>query len=170
MGKRIELEQLREKAQQLKESGNRVVLCHGCFDLMHPGHIKHFQAAKEMGDVLIVTVTPDIFVDKGPGRPVFNQDLRVGSIAALECVDYAAINRWPTAEDLLRLIKPDLYVKGQEFKDMHDKTGKLQKEYAVIKEIGAQIQFTNEIVFSSTKLLDECLKGRKTCGNTERPG
>jgi len=170
MGKVVDVNFLIQETEALKNAGKKLVLCHGCFDLMHPGHIKHFQAAREMGDVLIVTVTPDIYVDKGPGRPVFNQDLRVASIAALECVDYAAVNRWPTAEDLLRLIKPDLYVKGQEFKDIHDKTGKLQKEYTVIKEIGAQIQFTNEIVFSSTKLLDECLKGRKACGNTERPG
>jgi cytidyltransferase-like protein len=89
---------LAEEIEQIKAQDKTIVLCHGCFDLMHPGHIKHFQAAKEMGDVLIVTVTADIYVDKGPGRPVFNQDLRVSSIAALECVDFAAINIWPTAE------------------------------------------------------------------------
>ena len=73
-----------------------MVLCHGCFDLMHPGHIKYFQAAKRMGDVLAVTVTPDRYIDKGAGRPVFNENLRAESIAALECVDYVAINKWPT--------------------------------------------------------------------------
>ena len=117
--------------------------------------IKHFQEAKKMGDILIVTVTPDRFVDKGPGRPVFNQDLRADSIAALECVDYAAINKWPTAEDLLRFLKPDIYVKGQEFENLEDKTGKIQKEYEVAKEVGAEIRFTHEIVFSSTKLLNK---------------
>src|SRR4030042_179645 len=115
MGKRIELDTLIERLNKIKGRGKKVALCHGCFDLMHPGHIKHFQAAKRMGDVLVVTVTPDIYVDKGPGRPAFGQDLRADSIAALECVDYVAINRWKTGEELLRFLKPDIYVKGQEF-------------------------------------------------------
>ena len=122
---------------------------------MHPGHIKYFQASKEMGDILVVTVTPDIYVDKGPNRPVFNQSLRVESIAALECVDYAAINKWPTAEETLRLLRPDIYVKGQEFEKLEDKTGKIQKEHKVLEEIGAEMRFTQEIVFSSTELLNK---------------
>ena len=125
---------------------------------MHPGHIKYFQAAKKMGDVLVVTVTPDRFVDKGTGRPVFSQVLRAESIAALECVDFVAINKWPTAEETLRLLHPDIYVKGQEFENLEDKTGKIQKEYEVIKEIGAKLGFTHEIVFSSTELLNKYFK------------
>lgn len=144
--------------QKLKSEGKKIVLCHGCFDLMHPGHIKYFQAAKEMGDILIVTVTPDAYVDKGPGRPVFSQGLRVESIAALECVDYVAINKWPTAEETLRLLRPDIYVKGQEFKNMDDKTGKIQKECKLAKEIGVEVKFTHEIVFSSSKLLNQHFK------------
>jgi rfaE bifunctional protein nucleotidyltransferase chain/domain len=149
----IGIEELAHKVKELKAKGKTVVHCHGCFDLMHPGHIKYFQASKDMGDVLIVTVTPDIYVDKGPGRPIFNQDLRAESIAALECVDYVAINRWPTAEETLRLIKPNIYVKGQEFEKLEDKTGKIQREAGVVKEVGAKLQFTHEIVFSSTELL-----------------
>jgi|TARA_B100002003_G_scaffold121794_1_gene112415 rfaE bifunctional protein nucleotidyltransferase chain/domain len=153
--KTIELEKLKKTIRDLKSGGKKVVHCHGCFDLMHPGHIKYFQAAKEMGDILVVTVTPDKYVDKGPDRPVFNQNLRVDSIAALECVDYVAINQWPTAEETIRLLRPDIYVKGQEFKNLEDKTGKLQKEYEIIQEIGSQMKFTNEIVFSSTDLLNK---------------
>ena len=108
-----------------------------------------------MGDVLIVTVTPDIYVDKGPGRPVFNQELRAESIAALECVDYVAVNKWVTAEETLRLVRPDIYAKGQEFERLEDKTGKVQREAEVVKEIGAQLRFTHEIVFSSTQLLKQ---------------
>src|SRR3989344_518944 len=148
----LELEELAKKIEVLKSEGKRIVLCHGCFDLMHPGHIKYFQAAKRMGDILVVTVSPDRYVDKGPGRPVFNETLRAESIAALECVDYVAINKWPTAEETLRLLKPNIYVKGQEFASLKDKTGKLQKEYQVLKEIGGEMRFTNELVFSSTKL------------------
>ena len=150
-----ELEELEKTLRNLKSKGKKIVHCHGCFDLMHPGHIKYFQASKEMGDILVVTVTPDVYVDKGPGRPVFNESLRVDSIAALECVDYVALNKWPTAEKTLLLLRPDIYVKGQEFENLDDKTGKLQKEYEVIKEIGAELRFTHEIVFSSSKLLKD---------------
>jgi len=143
---------------QLKGEGKRIVLCHGCFDLMHPGHIKYFQAAKKMGDILVVTVTPDIYIDKGPGRPVFNEKLRSESIAALECVDFIAINTWPTAEETLRLLKPNIYVKGQEFEGFEDNTGKLQKEYQVVQEVGAEMRFTHEVVFSSTDLINRHLK------------
>ena len=151
----IEFEVLTGKIKTLKSEKKKIVLCHGCFDLMHPGHIKYFQAAKKMGDILIVTVSPDVYVDKGPGRPVFNQDLRAECIAALECVDYVALNKWPTAEETLRLLKPDYYVKGQEFESLEDKTGKIQKEYEVVKEVGAEIRFTHEVVFSSTELLNK---------------
>lgn len=153
--------ELSQIINKLKAEGKKIVHCHGCFDLMHPGHIKYFQAAKKMGDVLAVTVTPDRYVDKGPGRPVFNENLRAEAIAALECVDYVAINKWPTAEETLRLLRPDIYVKGQEFQNLEDKTGKIQKEFKVIQEIGAELRFTNEIVFSSTKLLNQYFREEK---------
>ena len=151
----LEIGELTSQIAQHRSAGKKIVHCHGCFDLMHPGHIKYFQAAKMMGDVLVVTISPDRFVDKGPGRPAFDENLRAESIAALECVDHVAINKWPTAEETLRFIRPDIYVKGQEFENLEDKTGKIQKEAEVIKEIGGEIRFTHEIVFSSTKLLNQ---------------
>ena len=154
MSKIITIDRLAHRLDRLKSIGKTIVHCHGCFDLMHPGHIKYFQAAKKKGDVLIVTVTPDQYVDKGPDRPVFSETLRAESIAALECVDFVAINKWATAEETLRLLRPHYYVKGQEFENLDDKTGKLQKENDVIKEIGAELRFTHEVVFSSTKLLN----------------
>ncbi|MCF8719409.1 adenylyltransferase/cytidyltransferase family protein [Nitrospina gracilis] len=154
----FELTSLAEKLKEEKARGRKVVLCHGCFDLMHPGHIKYLQAAKQMGDVLVVTVSPDRYVDKGPGRPVFGERLRAESLAALECVDYAGINEWPTAEETLRLLRPDIYVKGQEFEKLEDKTGKIQREFRVLEEIGAEMRFTHEIVFSSTELINKYIK------------
>jgi len=151
----VGLEELKQEIHTLKSASKKIVQCHGCFDLMHPGHIKYFQASKRMGDVLVVTVTPDVYVDKGSGRPAFNQDLRAESIAALECVDYVAINKWPTAEETIRLLRPDIYAKGQEFEKLEDETGKIQKEFEIIKEIGAELRFTQEIVFSSTELLNK---------------
>lgn len=158
MGVVVAAETLAENLQTLRQTGKKIVLCHGCFDLMHPGHIKHFQAAKQMGDVLVVTVTPDVYVDKGPGRPAYNQDLRASSVAALECVDFAAINKWPTAEETLRLLRPHVFVKGQEFEESPSRTWKLQRESAAAKEIGCEMRFTHEVVFSSTRLLNTYFK------------
>ena len=154
----LTIDALAAKAAELKKQGKKVGLCHGCFDLMHPGHIKYFQAARKMGDALIVTLTPDQFVDKGPGRPVFNQQLRAESIAALECVNYVAVNEWPTAELTLEKLHPDYYVKGQEFEKLEDKTGKIQKEFEVTQRLGIEMRFTHEIVFSSTELINKYIK------------
>ena len=138
-----------------KKTGKKTVLCHGCFDPMHPGHIKHFQAAKKMGDGLVVTVTPDKFVDKGQGRPVFNENIRMESIAALECVDFAAINKWPAPMETIKLLRPDIYVKGQEYKMNKIKRGELQKDLRALKEVGGKMAFTYEKVYSSTKLINK---------------
>ena len=158
--KLLTINELALRLSDYKSKGKKIVLCHGCFDLMHPGHIKHFQAAKRMGDILVVTVTPDKYVDKGPGRPVFNQELRAECIAALECVDYVAVNEWPTAEETLRVLRPHYYVKGQEFEKLEDKAGKVQRECKIVQEIDAEMRFTYEIVFSSTRLLNTYFLGK----------
>ena len=80
------LDDLAEMIAAFKEQGKVVVHCHGVFDLVHPGHIRHFEDAKRQGDILVVTVTPDEYVNKGPGRPVFNQRLRAESLAALQAI------------------------------------------------------------------------------------
>jgi rfaE bifunctional protein nucleotidyltransferase chain/domain len=151
----LPLEELAGRVQTLKAAGKTVALCHGCFDLMHPGHIKYLQAARRMADVLVVTVTPDEFVDKGDGRPAFTQTLRAESLAALECVDFVAVNRWPTAVETIRLLRPSYYVKGQEFEHPEHRTGKLKGEIEVLEQIGGEMRFTHEIVFSSTALLNK---------------
>src|SRR2546423_1497533 len=83
----LSLDELGKKLRQLREDGKRIVMCHGTFDLMHTGHIRHLQRAKREGDILLVTVTGDAYVKKGPGRPVFGEDLRAETLAALACVD-----------------------------------------------------------------------------------
>ncbi len=133
----------------------RVVHCHGVFDLLHVGHIKHFQAARKLGDLLVVTLTPDRFVNKGPQRPIFPQMLRAEAIAALACVDYVAINEWPTAVETLTQLKPDLYVKGQEYRSAEsDLTGKIGEEEAAVRAGGGQLVFTDEPVYSSSQLIN----------------
>lgn len=142
----------------LRKEGKKIAHCHGCFDLLHPGHLKHFQAAKKKGDVLVVTLTKDEYVNKGPGRPVFNHHLRADSIAALECVDYVAINEWPTAIETIKILKPHFYVKGSDYADRNnDLTGKIYEEEETVKSIGGSIHFTDEISFSSTSLINTFL-------------
>lgn len=151
----LSLEELAKVCSGLKKSGKTIAQCHGCFDLLHPGHIKHFEAAKKIADVVIVTVTPDRFVNKGPGRPVFNEHLRLESIAALASVDYVALNKWTTAVEAIKLIKPDFYVKGQDYKEREkDVTKNIFKEEAAVKSVGGKIHFTEEITFSSSSLIN----------------
>ena len=150
-----DLNDLAKIIKQERTKGKKIVHCHGVFDLLHIGHIRYFEQARRMGDILIVTVTPDRYVDKGPGRPAFTETLRVEAIASLNCVDYVAINQWPTAEETLRLLRPDVYVKGSEFKNIpSDMTGKIAKEEQVVREMGATLAFTDDIVFSSSNLIN----------------
>jgi rfaE bifunctional protein nucleotidyltransferase chain/domain len=152
------IEELAQVIKSLRTEQKKIVHCHGVFDLLHIGHIRYFEQARRMGDVLVVTVTPDRFVDKGPYRPAFPEHLRVEGVASLGCVDYAALNQWPTAEETLRLLQPDVYVKGSEFKNTgSDMTGKIAREEKVVKEVGATLAFTEDIVFSSTNLINRYL-------------
>jgi rfaE bifunctional protein nucleotidyltransferase chain/domain len=154
-GKIKSLNELAKITGSLKEQGKQIVHCHGVFDLIHPGHIRHLSAAKQEGDVLIVTVTPDEHVNKGPGRPVFNQRLRVETLAALESVDFAAINQWPTAVETIHLLRPNIYVKGSDYiQREQDLTGKICDEEQAILSEGGRIHFTDDITFSSTHLLN----------------
>jgi rfaE bifunctional protein nucleotidyltransferase chain/domain len=136
----------------------RLVQCHGVFDLLHIGHIQHFKTAKRHGDILIVTITPDRYVNKGPGRPYFTENLRADAVAALDCVDYVIINEWPTSVEAIGIIKPNIYVKGNEYQDeANDLTGKINDEKRAIIEVGGEIVFTNEITFSSSMLINKFL-------------
>jgi rfaE bifunctional protein kinase chain/domain/rfaE bifunctional protein nucleotidyltransferase chain/domain len=136
--------------------GKKIVLCHGVFDLLHIGHIRYFEQAKKHGDILVITVTPDQYVNKGPERPAFPEDLRSEAIAALDIVDYVAINEWPTAVETIQILKPDIYAKGSEYKDAKkDITGKIIEEENAIKTIGGSIIFTDDIVFSSSRLINK---------------
>ncbi len=154
------IEEVAEIIESLKVKGKRIVLCHGCFDLLHIGHIRYLSQSKQYGDVLVVTITPDIYVDKGPHRPAFGENYRAEAVASLGSVDYVAINKWPTAEETLRLLRPHVYVKGSDFRSASsDMTGKLTKEEKVVQEIGAELVFTDDVVFSSTNLINRFLSG-----------
>ena len=150
------LEELAEILASLRSEGKKIVHCHGVFDLLHIGHIRHFEQAKMLGDVLVVTVTQDKHVNKGPHRPAFPENLRAESIAALDCVDYVAINNWPTSVETIKLLKPDVYAKGSDYRDARkDYTGKITDEEAAVKSVGGEIAFTEDITFSSSSLINK---------------
>jgi len=136
----------------------KVVLCHGVFDLLHIGHIRHFEQAREFGDLLVVTVTPDRFVNKGTNRPAFTENLRAEAIAALHHVDYVVVNQWPTAIKTIELLKPDFYVKGKEYSEPdNDLTGKIVDERRAVEQSGGKLVFTDDITYSSSALINRYL-------------
>jgi rfaE bifunctional protein nucleotidyltransferase chain/domain len=150
------LNRLAEEIDEKKSNEQVVIQCHGVFDLLHLGHIKYFQEAKSFGDILVVTVTPDEYVRRGPGRPVFTAEQRAEAIAALEVVDYVTVNQWSTAVRAIELIKPNFYVKGPDYKNhRNDITGNIKLEEEAVKKIGGEMRFTSDIVFSSTKLINQ---------------
>jgi len=151
----IGLDELPDQLEASRAAGNTVVLCHGVFDLLHVGHIRHFESAKRLGEVLVVTITPDRHVNKGPNRPAFAEELRAEAVAALDCVDYVAINKWPTAVETLHLIRPHIYVKGAEYRDLdNDVTGGIRLEIEAAEAVGARVAFTDDVAFSSSNLLN----------------
>src|SRR5258707_12682093 len=109
------LSQLGQIASDARTNGQKVVLAHGVFDILHVGNKRHLDIGKRHGDLLIVTLTTDRFVNKGPDRPVFAEKLRAEMVAALECVDYVGISPNPGAEHVLETVKPSYYLKGSEY-------------------------------------------------------
>lgn len=145
---------------RLKAEGKTIALCHGVFDLLHPGHIIHLNQARQMADVLVVSITTASKVRKGPGRPYFDDDLRMQTLAALECVDYVMRSDMYTVDDIVEAVEPDFYVKGEEYaKEKEDVTGNIERERELVERHGGRIAYTGGQVFSSTKLINRALRG-----------
>jgi len=149
-----EPEELAKIVDDLKNQGKIVVQCHGVFELIHPGHLFHFEAAKKEGDILIVSITADKFVNKGPGRPIFPAAVRAMALASNHLVDYVTINNDFTAIELLEKIKPSIYFKGAEYeKAIQDPDRNLFKEAQAVESAGGKILFSHEPTYSSTNFL-----------------
>ena len=154
----LPLQRLGAIADELRATGRSVVLAHGTFDLLHIGHVRHLQAARSQGDVLVATITADAFINKGPGRPVFPEGLRSEMLASLEIVDYVGIVAGPDALPAIQAIRPDVYIKGQDYRNPEgDVTGRILAERAAVEAHGGRVVFTEEITYSSTELINQHL-------------
>jgi rfaE bifunctional protein nucleotidyltransferase chain/domain len=133
-------------------------LCHGVFDVLHVGHIQHLRQAKENCEVLVVSLTSDDYVNKGPDRPFFSIEHRINVISSLEFVDFVTVSEHPSSEYVIESVKPTYYIKGIEYKDKEDITNKIDLERDTVENNGGEMLFiSNENVFSSSKLLNQSL-------------
>jgi rfaE bifunctional protein nucleotidyltransferase chain/domain len=140
---------------EFRKQGKKIVHCHGTFDLVHPGHIQHLEEAKALGDLLVVTITGEKFVNKGPGRPYFNDAMRCKNLGALMCVDYVVVIPFPAAVEAIECIKADVYCKGKEYEDPSvDVTGNINEDVLAVQKWGGEIRYIGSIVYSSTKLIN----------------
>ncbi|HUJ72912.1 MAG TPA: PfkB family carbohydrate kinase [Verrucomicrobiae bacterium] len=150
----VPVDQLREIVQRAQAEGKTVVQCHGCFDILHPGHLRHLGWAKGQGDLLIVSVSADKVVNKGFLRPYVPEGLRAENLAALEMVDYVTIDDGEWAGPILDLIRPNIYIKGKEFQDVFD--GRFGRERQLVESYGGQMRFSSgDVVYSSTKIIED---------------
>ena len=151
----INFEKLDKVSLKYKNLSLKIILCHGMFDLLHLGHIRYFNEAKKQGDILIVTLTADEYSRKGPGKPVFNEELRAESLSALEVIDYVSVCPYPTAIEAIQKVQPHIYAKGKEYEiESEDVTGMITKEREAVESYGGNIYFTDDLVFSSSSIIN----------------
>ena len=152
----IDFSNIEKVLKPIKRKGKKIVCCHGIFDLLHIGHLKHFKSAKKYGDILIVSVTPDKFIQKGFGRPYFKSEQRMESLASIEVIDFVILNKSANATDIINKIKPNYYVKGPDYKNFKDDvTGQIKKEELAVKKNGGKLVFTEDHTYSSSSILNQ---------------
>lgn len=156
----VRLEELEQRANKLRAAGKKIVATNGCFDLLHVGHVRYLNAARALGDALIVGINGDESVRelKGAGRPVNSENDRAEIVAALECVDLVTIFPEMRATRFLELAAPDVYVKGGDYKQ--DTLNADERE--VLQKIGAKIDIVPfEPGYSTSDLLARLSKIKK---------
>ena len=139
---------------RIKKQGEAVGLCHGGFDLLHPGHVKHFESAKKLCDVLVVSVTSDRYVTtrKGEGSPIFPDKLRAYMIAGLQAVDWVAVTDFKLGVDVIRALKPSRYIKGPDF--IGKQTPGISAEREAIAAAGGAMAYTKDPKLSTTEIIE----------------
>jgi len=147
---------IQNKVKLLKKKNKIIGLCHGVFDVIHYGHLKHFEVAKKKCDFLFVSITSSQFIKKGPNRPINNDGERLFHLQNLKIIDHAFIVNGESGVDSINLIKPDFYFKGNDYKDnLSDKTKKIFYEINAVKKNKGKIIYTNEKQMSSSKIINQ---------------
>lgn len=140
----------------LKKNKKKIIHCHGVFDVIHLGHIRHFKKSKSLGDILIVSVTSDDYVNKGPNRPIFPLEIRMELLSNLEFVDYVCPSFHKSAVPAINSIKPNIYCKGKDYKDnKSDISGQIKQETKTLKSYGGRIFYTEDEILSSSKIINQ---------------
>ncbi len=156
--KQLFYDELIKKVKALKKQGKKIVQTLGVFDLIHPGVIKHLNSAKAQGDVLIVTIIKDKDVRRGPGRPIFNEKMRMESVASLDQVDYVCLVDDEIPFESVRQIKPDVFAKGKDYKDRDQIIhGKIYDEEKKLNFGKVKIHETDGFSFSSSEIINNFL-------------
>ncbi len=155
MIKILSVSQISTLVTKYKKNKKKVVMCHGAFDVLHYGHIAHFEEAKKLGDILIVSVTSDKFINKGPNRPFFSEEVRLKTLSSLEVVDYVVISNSDVAISNILKVKPNIYCKGPDYKNNKDDiTGNIKREIDAINKVNGKIFYTKAVTYSSSKLIN----------------
>tara|TARA_B110000027_G_C16113365_1_gene298921 strand:- start:124 stop:1650 length:1527 start_codon:yes stop_codon:yes gene_type:complete len=143
-------------SEGLKKQNKTIALCHGVFDLFHLGHLKYFENAKKNADYLFVSITSDKFVKKGFNRPFYSQNERIKILSSLEIIDHIVLSDEETSQEVIKLVKPNFYIKGPDYKDnTKDTTKNIYKENATAKKFGGKIIYTNDKTLSSGSLINK---------------
>ena len=144
----------KDLVKKLSKLNKKIGLCHGVFDLVHPGHLRHFDHCKTKADVLIVSLTPDIHIKKGTYRPLIPEKMRANNLAAIELVDYVVIDKNKYPDEILKKIKPDFFAKGMEY--FLQKKPLTEKEKKIVESFGGKMIFSpGDFVLSSTKIISQ---------------
>ena len=148
---------LKRTASIERESGKVIGLCHGCFDIIHFGHVEHFKLAKSYCDILFVSVTSDKFVNKGPGRPYNRIEHRLVVLKALENIDHAFESNHNDAIWSLTQVRPNYFFKGSDYKEGSRYNANFVTEKSYAESIGAMTIFTDGETSSSTDLFKKLM-------------
>jgi rfaE bifunctional protein nucleotidyltransferase chain/domain len=148
-----------ETRSSLRARGRTVGLCHGCFDILHSGHVHYLTQAARLCDVLVVSITSAPHVNKGPGRPVFDDEARAAVLSALSVVDHVVINDHATAVPVLEALRPDFYFKGADYVANDDP--RLREEVELLDKHGGEFVLTDGTVLDSSSRAARVLQGTR---------
>ena len=151
----IERNNVAEFCDELRRQGKKIVFTNGCFDILHAGHVRYLTAARTFGDVLVLGLNSDASVRqlKGDSRPINNEQDRAEVIGALKAVDYVTIFGEQTAEEIIALVKPDVYVKGGDY------TLDTLPEARIVQSYGGKVEFIELVAGRSTTNVIKKIRG-----------